>query len=223
MSKIHRKPNKMNLLVNTMQFVVLMTKKYKIDESHGLSHSMNVLHFANKILIEQIEIDPTLKNCSHMRIIYISAVLHDMCDKKYIDVAEGIDEINTCLQDAKVSEEEIRIVNQIIDTMSYSKVKENGFPDLGIYMNAYHIVREADLLSAYDFDRCMIYNMYNKPEKGADVHYAFSDALKLFQNRVFKHDEDGLLTTQYAKNMHPQLKRSAEIHIENWRKIMRTL
>ena len=39
---------------------------------------------------------------------------------------------------------------------------KNGFPDMGEYQTAYNIVREADLLCAYDFDRCMIYQMYNK-------------------------------------------------------------
>ena len=61
--------------------------------------------------------------------------------------------------------------------MSYSKVKKNGFPDLGIYQNAYHVVREADLLSAYDFDRAIIYDMKanNKP-----FDQSYDHAQKLF-------------------------------------------
>ena len=48
----------------------------------------------------------------------------------------------------------------------------------------YHIVREADLLSAYDFDRCMIYQI-NK--NNGNIETSFNDAEMLFNNRVFKH------------------------------------
>lgn len=211
----------MNLLTKMMQFVVFTTKKYKIDESHGLSHSMNVLHFAHSILEEELPRFSYLQENSQKRVIYASAILHDMCDNKYMDVEQGLNDINEFLQENGMKKQEIDAANQIINTMSYSKVKANGFPDLGNYMKAYHIVREADLLAAYDFDRCMIYNMYNKPEKNADIVYAFSDAYHLFQNRVFKHEEDGLLTTQYAQRMHVPMKLTAEARIATWQKLIR--
>ena len=211
----------MNLLTKMMQFVVSTTKKYKIDESHGLSHSMNVLHFAHSILEAEMQIFSYLQENSQKRVIYACAVLHDMCDNKYMDVKQGLNEINEFLQEYGMEKEEIEAVEQIINTMSYSKVKANGFPSLGNYMKAYHIVREADLLSAYDFDRCMIYNMYNKPEKNADLIYAFSDAYHLFQNRVCKHEDDGLLTTQYAQRMHVPMKLAAEARIATWQKLLR--
>jgi hypothetical protein len=50
------------------------------------------------------------------------------------------------------------MVKFIISKMSYSKVKSNGFPCIGPFQTAYNIVREADLLSDYDFYRCIIYN-----------------------------------------------------------------
>ena len=78
-----------------------------------------------------------------------------MCDKKYMDEKEGIKEIEKFLE-SKLSDDEINIILSIITTMSYSTVKANGYPDLGFYQTAYHIVREADLLSAYNFDRCVI-------------------------------------------------------------------
>ncbi len=81
--------------------------------------------------------------------------------------------------------------------MSYSKVKKYGFP---VFENmdhywAYHVVREADLLSAYDFDRCMVYHI--KQNEG-DLESAFDNANKLFENRVLKHYEDNVLSPIYS-------------------------
>ena len=51
------------------------------------------------------------------------------------------------------------VIGDIIGSMSYSKVKKNGFPELGDYQTEYNIVREADLLAAYDIDRAIIYRI----------------------------------------------------------------
>lgn len=34
----------MNLLTNLIKFIIITIRKYNIDESHGLSHSLNVLY-----------------------------------------------------------------------------------------------------------------------------------------------------------------------------------
>ena len=101
--------------------------------------------------------------------------------------------------------------------MSYSKVKKDGFPDLGIYQKAYHVVREADLLSAYDFDRCIIYDL--KVNKNS-FDNSFYHAEQLFEKRVFKHAEDHLFTTEYAKNIYPSLHSNALQRINHWKKIL---
>jgi len=214
----------MILLAKILQFVMVVSKKYNIDESHGLSHSMNVLHFANKIYESERIKHPTLNQ--YEKIIYVSAVLHDMCDKKYMDEVQGIQEIGEFLED-KMTPDEIDITKQIISTMSYSTVKKNGFPTANSMptkhsLLAYHIVREADLLTAYDFDRCMIYTMYNKQNlsERKDVNDAFDDALALFDNRVLKHSEDGLFLTDYSKYHYVELHIGAVERIDNWKRIM---
>ena len=176
----------MSLLSKLIHFVLLTTKKYEIDESHGLSHSMNVLHYANKIYEAEVENYPILKN--QEKLIYVSAILHDMCDKKYLDETAGLKEIECFLQEEDaLTPTEINMSKQIMSTMSYSKVKQQGFPIMGGYQKAYHIVREADLLSAYDFDRCVIYKI-NK--NGGDLDDAFKNANELFESRVLKHNDD---------------------------------
>lgn len=199
-----------------MHFVLLTTKKYGIDESHGLSHSMNVLQYANKIYESEVLNYPILKN--QEKLIYISAILHDMCDKKYLDETEGLKEIEQFLQlEHALTSTEINTSKQIMATMSYSKVKQHGFPIMGGYQKAYHIVREADLLSAYDFDRCMIYKI-NK--NGGDFEDAFKNANELFENRVLKHNDDGLFTFNYSKQESLVLHELSLQRIYSWKNIL---
>lgn len=206
----------MSLLTKLFHFVLFTIQKYNIDESHGLSHSMNVLTYADSIYNSELPENPYLEN--QKRIIYVSAILHDMCDKKYMDENKGLDEISRFL-DEEISKNEVDVIKKIINTMSYSTVKKNGFPWLHEYQLSYHIVREADLLTAYDFDRCMIYNMYKKE---GDIETAFSEANELFQKRVFKHNDDGLFITDYSKKCSLLLHVNSQHRIDLWKNIIRT-
>jgi hypothetical protein len=116
-----------------------------------------------------------------------------------------------------MDQKELEITKKIITTMSYSKVKKNGFPELGEYQQAYHIVREADLLSAYDFDRCMTYKMKQSNE---DFENSFYDAKNLFEERMFQHNNDGLFITDYSKRESFILEQIAHHRIHNWNKII---
>lgn len=195
--------------------IVLMTiSKYKIDESHGITHAMNVLHNCDHLIDSVIQKQPEIEE--QRKIIYSAAILHDMCDKKYMNEDEGIKEIKSYIYDS-ISNNELDVIENIVSTMSYSKVKKKGFPDLGQYQKAYHVVREGDLLAAYDFDRCMIYHM---TQNNTDVHSAFQDAYNLFQTRIFKHQEDGLLLFPYSNEQHTILSGQAHIRIQHWRKML---
>jgi HD superfamily phosphodiesterase len=207
----------MNILSKLFNFVLLTSKKYNIDESHGLSHSMNVFHFANKIYQDEVINYPILKNQEN--IIYVSAILHDMCDKKYMDEKDGLKEIEKFLENEDILKpSEIGVCKQIMSTMSYSKVFADGFPNLGSYQKAYHIVRESDLLSAYDFDRCMIYKM--NMNQGANIEDTFQNALELFNKRVLKHNDDNLFLLDYSKRESIVLHNSALQRINSWKKII---
>ena len=207
----------MTFLSNLFQFAIYMSSKHNIDESHSISHSMNVLAYAHKIYEVEINLHPILK--SHYGIISASAILHDMCDKKYMNEAEGLSEISEFLKD-HMSPLDIDVTKHIISTMSYSKVKKNGYPNLGCYQYAYHVVREADLLTAYDFDRCMIYNMY---KLGGTLDDAYENANELFGNRVLKHIDDGLFTTAYAKVEATKLHTSAVDRMNHWQNMRRLI
>ena len=202
------------LLSKLFYFVVLISQKYNIDESHGLRHSMDVLRFTNEIYESQLPANPWLQD--QERVIYVSAIIHDMCDKKYMNEKEGLQQIQEFLQD-KLQDDEIASVKKIISTMSYSKVKKDGFPKLENLDLAYHIVREADLLTAYDFERCMVYNIR---QQSGDITTAFKNANILFNNRVFKHGYDGLFITDYSKDKSRELHEDALNRIATWKNII---
>jgi hypothetical protein len=182
-----------NIINVAFKYVVHTCKKYNIDESHSLKHSMDVFHFANKIYDSELSANPYL--LKHQNIIAVSAIVHDMCDKKYMNEQEGICEMKEYMKDY-VKEPELEVISNIISTMSYSKVKLYGYPELHEYQMAYHIVREADLLSAYDIDRCIIYGMM---KENLTYDAALIRALELFEERVLKYRSDNLFVTDYSK------------------------
>lgn len=202
----------LNYLFN---YVVITSKLFNIDESHSLKHSMDVYYYSDRILEHEIKKHPYLKN--HKNIIFSSAILHDMCDKKYVNEKFGIENIVDYMSN-KMDPNELSVMLEIISTMSYSTVKKNGFPTLGVYDMSYHIVREADLLASYDFDRCIIYQMLKNND---NYENSFYNAKELFEKRVFKYNEDNLFRTEYAKNISPILHLEASNKINSLSKIFR--
>ena len=192
------------LINRAFQYVGETINKYHMDESHGLKHSMEVFGYAKRIYKSELKENPFLEE--QQEIIFIAAIGHDMCDKKYMDEIEGVKKYKEYMSDI-MRPEDLEIVGKIISTMSYSKVKVNGFPDLGEYQLAYHIVREADLLAAYDIDRCIMYTMHRDK---CDYTTALSEAFELFDYRVFKMRQDKLFKTAYSKKESLKLHKKAE-------------
>ena len=207
----------MLILPRLINFALVTIKSIGIDESHGLSHAFNVLHHSHNILESEINKNPFLEN--QREIIYTSALVHDLCDKKYTNEFYGIAHIHRHLiTQTPLLPEEAAIVEKIISTMSYSKVKKEGFPtNLGNYRLAYHIVREADLLSAYDFDRSIIYNMN---QIDPTFQQSIVNAIQLFDNRVLQHNQDELFITDYSKELSKQLEKDALARIDTWKSIL---
>ena len=197
-----------NILNAAFNYVILTSKNYNIDESHSLKHSIEVFNYASKIYDSEINKNILLEK--QKEVIQMSAILHDMCDKKYMDEKVGIQNMNNYMKDL-MNPTDLRVVSDIISTMSYSKVKKYGYPNLEEYQLAYHIVREADLLSAYDVDRCLIYQMMHEK-------YNYVDSLRcvvdLFEKRMLKYREEGLFITEYSKNKSFVLHEQAKTEID---------
>lgn len=176
-----------------IQFVVHQCTKYNIDESHSLNHAMCVLNYSKQIYDKEVKITPYLYD--HKHLIYTSALLHDTCDSKYTDEINSIYEIKDFLCDNNYTDNDTNVIIDIVTKMSYHKIKKTGFPDLKNYTRAFHVVREADLLAGYDFNRALLYGM-NMMDM--DFEKSFHESKKLFYDRMDKHISDGLFTTQFA-------------------------
>lgn len=204
-----------NFISYLFNFVVTTSKLFNIDESHSIKHSMDVFLYANNIYESELNNNPHLKN--QKKIIDVSSILHDMCDKKYMDEKIGIQRIEEYIKD-DVSDKELGIIKDIILRMSYSTVKKLGYPDLKEYQMAYHIVREADLLTSYDFERCIIYQML---KRDSDYDSSIKDAINVFENRVFKYHDDNLFITKYSINESKRLKIESLKKINKLKNIMK--
>jgi hypothetical protein len=204
----------MNLVNRGFNHVIDTSIQFKIDESHALKHSMEVYGFAKRIYESEVKKNPFLEQ--QREIIYMAAIGHDMCDKKYMDEKEGIIKYQNYLSDF-MPQNDLEIMGKIIGTMSYSKVKVNGYPDLGEYQLAYHIVREADLLAAYDIDRCIMYTMHRD---NSNYTTALQEALNLFDYRVFRMRQDHLFKTKYSKKESLKLNKKAKKDVESLKEIL---
>jgi hypothetical protein len=175
---------------------------------------MNVLYYAQQIYNTEVIKTPILRN--QEQVIYSAAMIHDLYDRKY--PAPTIPSIRTLLQ-FKLKTHDIDAVEQIVNTMSYSKVKTDGYPKLGKYQTAYHIVREADLLASYDFDRTMIYHMYHNTD---DIFNTFKESKEFFENRVMKYNNNNIFLTDYGRTKSRELQIKSIEQIKSWNSIIQS-
>jgi len=202
-----------NLISN---FIIHTCKKYSIDESHGLKHSMDVFKYSQRIIKNEKIKHPCLIN--QERVIYTSALLHDMCDNKYMDENDGLNNIREFIDNQlKYDPIEVHAICDIISTMSYSKVKKQGFPEMNEYMLAYHIVREADLLTAYDIDRCIVFNMHHY---NVDYIQSVNEACNLYNIRMGKHINDNLFITETGLVLAKKLEEEANERFDELQNII---
>jgi hypothetical protein len=192
----------MSKMDKIIQFINDTCIKYNIDESHGLKHSIQTHEWSQKLTKD-------IKHCAtESVIIKLSCLLHDMCDKKYMDENEGINNIITFLKyELDVSDEIVEAVVFIINTMSYSKVIKNGYPDFKSDKSlkfCYHIVRNSDLLESYDPERCIGYQI----RCGGSRRDGIIKMLELFDNRILKLIQNGYI------NIEPAIKYAEELHQE---------
>ena len=190
-------------------FIVKRCIDLKIDESHAVKHSMDVLKYSQKILEDEIKINKKLEE--NKKIIYTAAMLHDMCDNKYMDEKKGLNDISIFLESIDYLKDDIDIIIKIISTMSYSKVKKYGFPNLDIYQDSYHIVREADLLAGYDIERCIVYGII-----GRNMNYleSYNATKELYSKRMAKQLDDNLFKTKFGLKEAKKLDEENRLRLE---------
>lgn len=190
-------------------FVKAVCKKFGIDDSHGVKHSNRVMEIAHKIMATLPEITEEQRHMAMM-----ASALHDLCDHKYVDEAEGSALIKKWLLNNQWWKESVADdLISIITSMSYSKLKAHVvndrpvFPDHGKWQISYEVARHADLLESYVVARCVLYNKHIHPDLDEDAHW--NRARELFEERVFNYVKDGWITLPGAVDLVPSLEAEA--------------
>jgi hypothetical protein len=188
-----------------IEFVKATISEFDIDESHGLDHAYNVMSYAQVICYDYVKAGQTLiqdvSNTSAVEIILISALIHDMCDHKYMDELVGIERIRNVFKE-RFDDFTVSAIITIISNISYSKRivrRANGLPMIstGELQLATEIVCDADMLDCYNPERCLIYQTIRNPGNESENR---KSAKKLLCERVLKY-RDEFINTPSAKSL----------------------
>jgi HD superfamily phosphodiesterase len=188
-------------------------QRFNIDWSHGMDHALAVLHYARDIVAgyqrdhPKIQLIPRHTNPEAKRLIDVAALVHDWIDHKYMREDVGIARLEQVFQEHNFPY--TASVVAIITSISFSKRvtrKKQGLPmlDLGELQLAAEIVADADMLDAYNPERCLVYQnrFANDPEEYRRIVRA------ILVDRVLQY-RDHYLNTPYAraiaKPLHDQL------------------
>lgn len=201
-----------SLIPIVQKFVEEKSQYYNIDMSHNLHHSLQVKEIGFVIA----ERDHHL-NTRQKEILYLSCMLHDMCDAKYVPRVQGILDVSNFMRNqCGVSMLTHDAVMEIITSMSYSQiVKPDGKVEYPMWLftehngwgEVFHIARQADLLTSYDMKRMVHY----KKEKlgffySCDIYQDIVDTVGARMNGLL---EKGLFLSptaiKIAKQWHQEL------------------
>ncbi len=205
-------PITMQKMIN---FVNHMCEIYSIDNSHGIEHSFGTMNMAGIIVDHYLAIETTIiESLTQSRasfIIKVTAFIHDMIDDKYVkdsDMFNANLSLDTLLTQLEFNLYEISIVHCIIDNMSYSKrqkIRKTGKDiDIGKYQLALAIIRDADLINAYNADRAWQFSVNNTPND----KNIYKTVYELMSNRVLTYHDNEITTTigkKLARIMHNTL------------------
>jgi HD superfamily phosphodiesterase len=167
-------------------------KTYGIDSSHDTSHALRVKDLAVQFAQNDGSSDEETYVC------ILAAMLHDTIDKKYMREDEAANDVEQWLRGNGLRSELVSATMKIITNMSYStclkkKLKGmNPYPeDLGKFTNAYHIVRHADLIDAYDPQRCYDYVLSKLTDQYSTDQEQKDQVRVTFDKRIFLYMSDG--------------------------------
>lgn len=154
-------------------FAKRIIKEYKIDDSHGLEHAQRVMQLAAELINNEDNPIANLSRSDACNIITVAAYVHDLIDSKYIkknDQNNVENELKQCLISAGISPNNAIYILIIIKNISFSKryvrrasgkamidMAEIGYPELQL---ATEIVCDADMLDAYDIERCITFKVH---------------------------------------------------------------
>lgn len=205
-----------NVFDNAFTFCASVCRAQGIDASHDEHHMARVARMTERLnVVCGREIGQDEKD-----VMILAAFTHDLCDHKYTDVSSGLAYIMNWLKSQPITEDQRQAVYRIISTMSYSKVKKYGYPsDLGKWTLAYHHTRIADLIDAYDINRCYLYQTHKHPDM--EEKDKWRAVIEVFETRVLKQKDEYILpVAPYASDIVEPRHVAAEWGIKELKKLV---
>jgi uncharacterized protein len=175
--------NFLDLFYSLQEFVKEKTKNF--DISHGIEHALEVVK--NVIII--ITDDFNYLNQNDIKILIITAMLHDVVDSKYLDLSITQDELDNYIK--KIDLNNYDTIREIILNVSYSTEKK--YPGKIIHNQILlNIVRDADRIESLGeigIQRCYQYNKFklgykNKTDLDAQQIYHWDTKLHSLMNYI---------------------------------------
>lgn len=211
-------------LLSSYHLVRRLGRRIGIDDSHNHVHSKEVLHWATEILRRLDKDDrEELSRIGRLRIGHC-AILHDLLDQKYDTALSVKDEVGLHLAQWFPDPQSQQMID-VMESISYSKTVRTGedgnrsveFPlwvrDHPEWSQVYHIVREADLLAAYNLARMVEYRRCRFPDLSIDEIRA--DMRSLFDRRIRTMVDDGLFVHRPVADLAAVLNEIAVLRMEH--------
>ncbi|PYH42706.1 HD domain-containing protein [Aspergillus saccharolyticus JOP 1030-1] len=143
------------------------------DASHDFHHILRVVALSQKILAAEFECESERHEWYRPDMILLSALLHDVNDKKYAPPASPsgtqLSKVALVLQKAGIAEEDIAHVEEVVNHVSYSTEVQNpekvtevleDYPDLAVVQDADRL----DALGAIGVGRMFTYGGARVPD-----------------------------------------------------------
>jgi HD superfamily phosphodiesterase len=198
-----------------IRFALDTIAEYQMDDSHGLTHFINVTKYASIILNEYRcrEIIPGLTKAAETTLILDAAFVHDLIDKKYMDEAEGVARLRQFLDSIDYHPGHINYIITIITSMSFSKRHARmiaGLPAIepGPVALATAIVADADQLDAYDLRRIVAFQYSAHGRSVTSTQERRNWIKTIIVNRVLLY-RDKYMSTEIARRLAAPLHETA--------------
>ena len=188
-----------------------VVEREEFDSSHDMTHFVNVYNYAKKIVENDYKDGTLIKNIGRedsIKILLNAAFCHDLIDGKYVDSEKAIKELRNVFLDNGYDKEYTEIIIYLIDNMSYSKRRKEGFQIKKEYELILNILCDADMLDAYRIERVIAY----QSTKSDDVERNLKWVKTILVKRILRYKDDWL-KTEYALSTSIPLHRSVEDYV----------
>lgn len=212
------------LLKKSIPIVKKHAEKYNVDESHNHIHSLEVANYCLNLIRFEANLSKTEQD-----IAILGSIFHDTIDDKYIPSSENTDELLQSYLEQVVGTHS-KLIEPVIlfsKSMSYSKTvvrQKDKSLTLEIplyiqthpYVRAFHLMRNADLLSSYNLKRCLLFRSWRNETK--DSIRLYNEMQELYWNRMHMLRKYNILYLEnpYCDLASKLLEASTERRIKNY-------